>query len=112
MKKTCFLLLIAIFTETLFGQSLFDVASNGTPEEIQSALRAGAEINDRNEDGMSPLMFAAGTNQNPEVISALLYAEADAILQNDSSKTVFDYAKENEDIMGTAAYWELDNKRF
>jgi len=44
---------------------------------ISALLEAGADINARDRNGWSALMWAAQGNQNPEVISALLEAGAD-----------------------------------
>ena len=53
---------------------LFDLAKTGTPQDVQAAIKAGANINARDVDGMTPLMAAAGYNPNPEVIKVLLNA--------------------------------------
>ena len=85
---------------------------NSSPDVITALLEAGASINDRNNYGDTPLMYAAQYNSNPEVITALLKAGADATIKNRWNKTAFDYAKKNEDLKGTSAYWELNNARF
>ena len=43
-----------------------------TPEIVQHMIDKGANINERNEDGWTPLMFASADNSNPEVIATLL----------------------------------------
>lgn len=85
---------------------------NDNPEVTIALLEAGASVNDRNDYGGTPLIYAAQYNSNPEVITALLKAGADATTKNNRNKTAFDYAKENEDLKGTSAYWELNNARF
>ena len=85
---------------------------NSSPDVITALLEAGASINDRTDDGMTPLMYTAQYNSNPDVITVLLKAGADATTKNNRNKTAFDYAKENKDLKGTSAYWELNNARF
>ena len=58
------------------AQDIFALAKSGTPEQIQAAINAGAKLDDRDKDGWTPLMWAAGFNGNPEVITALLNAGA------------------------------------
>jgi hypothetical protein len=55
----------------------FGLVWTGTPESIQAAIDNGADVNARNKDGKTPLMFAAGYAPNPEVINILLAAGAE-----------------------------------
>ena len=57
-------------------------------------------------------MYAAGFNKNPDVITTLLNAGADAKAKSNEGKTAFDYAQNNPKIKGTKAYWDLNNARF
>jgi len=57
-------------------------------------------------------MFAASFNKNPDVITTLLNAGADAKAKSIEGKTAFDYAQDNPKIKGTKAYWDLNNARF
>jgi ankyrin repeat protein len=66
--------------------SFFELAKIGTPQQIQAAINKGAKVNAREEGTLdvhelggpwTPLMYAAGYNQNPEVITILLKAGAD-----------------------------------
>ncbi|MBO46365.1 MAG: hypothetical protein CMJ96_05645 [Planctomycetes bacterium] len=82
---------------------------NSNPEVITVLLKAGAELEARAEDGSTPLMFAAVGNSSPEVITALLKAGANAKTKSKTGKTALDYAKENEKIYKTKAYWELND---
>ena len=77
MKKlSAVLLFFFCFTAMLFAQDIFTLAESGTPEQIQAAINAGAKIDDRDNDGETPLMYAAWFNENPEVIKLLLDAGA------------------------------------
>ena len=55
----------------------FELVKTGTPQQLQAAIDQGADVNARNSSGVTPLMAAAGNNQNPEVITTLLRAGAD-----------------------------------
>ena len=56
---------------------------NQNPEVITELIKAGAKINDRANNGWTPLMHAAQSNQNPEVISELIKAGAKIDDRND-----------------------------
>jgi len=73
-----------------------------------TVLRAGADVNTRNKYGDTPLMEAARFN-SPEIIERLLKAGANAKAKNNEEKTAIDYAKENENIYKTKAYWKLND---
>jgi ankyrin repeat protein len=53
---------------------LFDIAHNGSPDEITAALRAGSNPNTVDTTGyeMTPLMYAAQYNRDPGAVTALL----------------------------------------
>ncbi len=54
-----------------------ELAGTGAPPEVQAAIGRGADVNGRGEDGMTPLMAAAGKSRNAEVLVVLLNAGAD-----------------------------------
>ena len=102
-----FLLLLSSLT---WAQDLFD--RNLTPAGVRAALDAGADVEARNEDGSTPLMFAAMENSNPEVLQVLLDAGADATAKNGMGKTAWDLIQDNEALKGSKAYWRLNDLRF
>ena len=55
----------------------FDLVRTGTSQSVQAAIDKGEDPNARDKDGTTPLMYAAGYNQNPQVITTLLKAGAD-----------------------------------
>ncbi len=78
--------------ETL-GAALRQAAvSNPNPEVITALLGAGADVNARDKDGMTPLMFAAVHNPNPEVASTLLAAGADVNARDKDGMTALMFA--------------------
>ena len=52
-------------------------SSDATVSQVRECLDLGADVNARGEYGLTPLMFAAQSNENPEVISLLLKAGAE-----------------------------------
>ena len=77
-----FLLLLSSLS---WAQDLF--APNLTPEGVRAALDAGADLEARDELGLTPLMFAAATNSNPEVVQVLLEAGADVEARDEDGWT-------------------------
>ena len=94
-------------TEDGWTPLMLAAVGNSNPEVITALLKAGAKLEARDEAGWTPLMIAAGFNSNPEVITALLKAGANAKTKSKTGETALDYAKENEKIYKTKAYWEL-----
>ena len=92
--------------------ALMLVAQSGSPQMITALLKAGADIEARSEDGKTALVFAAKCSKNPEVILALLEGGADGSATDDDGMTAFDYAKENQAIKGTDAYWKLKEAQY
>ncbi len=74
---------VLLITSLVSAENIFDIAKSGTPAQVRSALESGAKVEDRDEDGESPLIYAAVSNQDPEVISILLKAGA-AVDEQDS----------------------------
>ncbi|MGA2640617.1 MAG: SUMF1/EgtB/PvdO family nonheme iron enzyme [Spirochaetia bacterium] len=71
----------------------FALVLTGTPQDVQAALHHGANANAQNKDGKTPLMLAAGSNQNPEVITTLLKAGADLnVLDRQLQRSALIYA--------------------
>ena len=112
MKKWSIAILFLLSSICLFAQDIFGAAKFGTPQDVLAAIKAGASLNERDNLGMTPLMWAAMNNTNPEVITALLKAGAKKKKKSLEGKTAFDYAKDNPNIKDTAAYWALNNARF
>jgi ankyrin repeat protein len=57
-------------------EAIVSSAASFNLQVISSLLKVGARIDDKDNEGATPLMFAAAYNQNPQVISALLEAGA------------------------------------
>ena len=92
--------------------ALFVAAVVGTASEVKAALSTGADPGARAEKGATPLHLAAGRNSNSSVIAALIEGGADPSARDDAGKVPFGYAKDNEALKGTDAYWLLNEGRF
>ena len=66
----------------------------GTPQDVQNAINKGAKVNTRGKGGLTPLMLAAGFNENPDVIATLLHAGANVNAQNKDGMTALTWAAE------------------
>lgn len=82
------------------------------PEIITVFINAGADVNAKAKNGMTPLHLASESTYNPEVLTVLLDAGADGTAVNEDGETPFDLAKDNEALVGTDAYWALNDARF
>ncbi len=83
----------------------------GTPENIMTLLDAGADVNARRESGVTPLHLGA-LGATPETVMLLLEAGADGAAKDDDGKTPWDYAKNNDKLKDTDAYWALNDARY
>ena len=81
-------------------------------EDVTDCLTSGADIKARDEDGETPLHWAARFNENPAVIAALLDAGADPEARDEAGKTPWDYAKDSESLKDSDVYWRLNEARF
>lgn len=77
--------------------------SPATPEEVQSCLDAGADVNVRLELGATPLHMAANRTRHPEVITLLVEAGADVNARDGSGATPLHRARSAEVINALAA---------
>ncbi|MCL2001696.1 MAG: ankyrin repeat domain-containing protein, partial [Planctomycetes bacterium] len=57
-------------------KDFLELCVNGTPEEVERAIKSGANVNAVDDDGVTPLMYAARSNVVP-VAALLLEAGAD-----------------------------------
>jgi ankyrin repeat protein len=85
---------------------------NSNPEVITILVNAGADIEAKTTDGETALIAAAMKCQNPEVITILLNLGADPNVKDNSGKKAIDYAKDNEKLKNTDAFWALNDASF
>ncbi len=80
-----------------FGLSQTQLMEYGSPSAVEAAIKGKASVETRDKDGATPLMIAAGFNQDPKVISALLNAGAKVDDQARGNVTPLMYAALNRD---------------
>jgi ankyrin repeat protein len=93
---------------------MYAAGNNRNPEVITTLIKAGANVNAKDKNGGTPLIMAAG-NQNQKrgvIITTLLNAGADAKARDKEGKTALDYAKENKKLKGTDALEKLNEASF
>ncbi|MBO8436651.1 MAG: ankyrin repeat domain-containing protein [Spirochaetes bacterium] len=73
---------------------------------IQAVLDTEVNVNVRDDNGKSALVYAA-ENSSSDVITALLDAGADPYVADNSGRSVFDYIRQNENAVGTEAYMRI-----
>ncbi|MBQ7214518.1 MAG: ankyrin repeat domain-containing protein [Synergistaceae bacterium] len=74
--------LVIVSVSSAFGdatEELLKIAKdeNTTPRMIEYLIKLGADVNAKDKNSLTALMWAACRNSNPEVISVLLDARAD-----------------------------------
>ena len=90
----------------------YAAALNGSAAVIGALVAAGAEVDARDIYDHTPLHSAARYSGSPAVILALLDAGADTAARSGDGNTPWDYAKDNEVLRKTDAYWRLNEGRF
>jgi len=77
--------------------SIHEAAGTGNIEAVKQHLAAGADVNAKNEDGMTPLHFAGGSKEVAELLIAK-GADVNAQLDDGSGKrvTLLDWAIEED----------------
>lgn len=91
------------------GVTLFQAAQWGAPQRVTKLLRAGTDVNEKDENGFTMLMWAALSNTNPDMIMVLLQAGADICARNKYGLTALDMATLNPNP-GVRAVLKLDPK--
>ncbi|MCL2146513.1 MAG: ankyrin repeat domain-containing protein [Synergistaceae bacterium] len=78
-----------------------EICKSGTLQEVNDAIIEGANVNARSEErDITPLIVAAGSNTNSQVITALIQAGADITKKSNRNETPLMYA----------AHYNLDQK--
>ena len=67
-------------------------------KSLDMVVKYGADINAKDNNGRTALMYAVAFNPNPEVVKYLLAHGADAKITDLQGKTALDYASDNEII--------------
>jgi ankyrin repeat protein len=79
-----------------FGEiEFFEIAGTGSVNEVRAVLGIVSDINAKDNNGMTALMWAAWKNPNLEVIKIIIDAGADVSIKDNSGNTALDYAKKD-----------------
>lgn len=84
--------------EDFFYRSLISAIGTNNLQVIEKMLKNpkySEQINTKNEDGKTPLIFAILIG-NSEVVKALMNNGADASIKDKFGKTAYDYAKDKQ----------------
>lgn len=117
LKAICFILIaLMVVTIPLYavvdGWSLYEAAiSDDNLDEVQSLIRNGMDVDVRDADGRTPLMYASSSD-NPDLVRVLLEAGADATDRNHEGKQAIDYIDKSDPLYGTDTYWRLWDANF
>ena len=87
---------IPAYTQDL-NSGLVEAAKNGEIERVQALLNAGADVNAKDNDGKTVLMWALdilGTNYANDTVKALLAADADVNAKDNDGRTALMWAAE------------------
>ena len=79
-----------------------EVCWRGEISEVRDLIKAGADINARNGNGTTPLMYAkthAFSTGKTDIMKLLLEHGADPQLQDNAGKTAADYTLERSQII-------------
>ena len=87
----------------LLHEVLRVLTENVTPLNIRLLLEAGAEVNQADDDGATPLMLACRRADDPAFIRLLLEAGADIFARDAKGDTPYDYARRSDHAEQTLA---------
>ena len=111
MKAKFFVLMLfaAMFTNPGFSgaasnyddKAFFDLCMTGSRDDIELAVKNGANVNAKNEDGLTALMLAASLKHNPDVIAVLIENGSELEAKDEDGKTSLFYAVNTSNVEGT-----------
>lgn len=91
-------------------EEFIEICRSGTAEQVREAIEAGAggaDLNAADENGIPPLLWAAGQG-GPEVVTLLLDAGADPGLRDKEGRRALEHARGNKGLKGTDALARLE----
>jgi murein DD-endopeptidase MepM/ murein hydrolase activator NlpD len=82
--------------------NLFDLVKTDDVASVAAAIGAGANVNAVDQYGQTPLMYAAGSSQNPDILAELLKSGATINAQTPTGWTALMYAARDTKNLETA----------
>jgi murein DD-endopeptidase MepM/ murein hydrolase activator NlpD len=82
--------------------NLFNLVKTSDLANVQAAIAAGANVNAQDEYGQTPLMYAASSSTNPDILAELLKASATINTQTSAGWTALMYAARDTKNLDTA----------
>jgi murein DD-endopeptidase MepM/ murein hydrolase activator NlpD len=82
--------------------NLFNLVKTDDLASVEAALSAGANVNAQDQYGQTPLMYAASSSTNPDILEALLKAGATINAQTSAGWTALMYAARDTKKLETA----------
>jgi len=83
------------------------MAAGSSPRVVLALVATGADVNAKDADGVTALMYAASLESAPILVPALLKKGANAKVADKSGKKAVDYAKQNAKLNGSPALQQL-----
>jgi ankyrin repeat protein len=93
---------------TMSTDEFIELCIKGKPDEVEAAIKNGANVNAKDKYDETALMYAAGNNSNPEAIALLIKNGADANTKDIDGNRAIDFAKENDKLKNTEAFKQLE----
>jgi murein DD-endopeptidase MepM/ murein hydrolase activator NlpD len=82
--------------------NLFNLVKTDDVASVQAAISSGANVNAQDQYGQTPLMYAASSSTNPDILDALLKAGATLNAQTSTGWTALMYAARDTKNLETA----------
>ncbi|WP_299427089.1 ankyrin repeat domain-containing protein, partial [uncultured Meiothermus sp.] len=103
-----------LFSGTALANSLLSPGfwRTATPAILEQAIRAGAQVNARDNDDWTPFHDAAKHGENSDVLLKLLELGADPRAHTLAGETAWDLIQHNQRLTNTPAFWRLNDLRF
>lgn len=83
-----------VLAAKMSDEAFSKLCAEGSPEQVQEAIKAGVDVNSWGMWGWKPLDYAAFHNNNPEVITLLLKAGAEVNARDEEGSTPLHKAAE------------------
>ena len=75
------ILVVSLCSISIYSMDIFQAAKTGNIDRVRELIAAGADVNQQNNDGWTPLHWAA-YNGHQEVVQALIAAGANVNQQD------------------------------